>query len=117
AGADIREFDAVPEPPHLPEMIAASETLPVPVVAAIDGAALGVGYELALGCEARVAGARGVVGLPEVTLGLVPGAGGAQRLPRLVGLSRAIGLVASGRRVKAEEAAQLGMIDRLAARD
>ncbi len=117
AGADIREFDAPPQAPHLPEVIAAIEALPTPVVAAIEGAALGGGYELALGCDARVATPRGVLGLPEVTLGLIPGAGGTQRLPRLVGIARAIELVTSGRRVKADEALRLGMLDAVTASD
>ena len=110
-GADIREFDAPAEPPHLPEVIAAIEACPMPVVAAIDGAALGGGYELALGCDARVATPRAVVGLPEVTLGLIPGAGGTLRLSRLVGIAETIQLVTSGRRVRAREAMEKGMID------
>ncbi|WEX08710.1 3-hydroxyacyl-CoA dehydrogenase NAD-binding domain-containing protein [Chelativorans sp. AA-79] len=117
AGSDIREFDAPPQAPHLPEVIAAIESLPVPVVAAIDGAALGGGYELALGCDARLATPRSIIGLPEVTLGLIPGAGGTQRLPRLVGIARAISLITSGRRVKAQEACLLGMIDAVAEGD
>jgi 3-hydroxyacyl-CoA dehydrogenase len=111
AGSDIREFDAPPVAPHLPEVIAVIEALSVPVVAAIEGAALGGGYELALGCDYRLAAPNAVVGLPEVTLGLVPGAGGTFRLPRLVGPATAIGLITSGRRVKAEEAVRLGMVD------
>ncbi len=111
AGSDIREFDAPPVAPHLPDVIAVIEALSVPVVAVIEGAALGGGYELALGCDYRLAAPNAVVGLPEVTLGLVPGAGGTFRLPRLVGPATAIGLITSGRRVKAEEAARLGMID------
>ncbi|TWF46498.1 3-hydroxyacyl-CoA dehydrogenase NAD-binding domain-containing protein [Neorhizobium alkalisoli] len=113
AGSDIREFDAPPVAPHLPDVIAAIEAFPHPVIAAIDGAALGGGYELALGCDMRIATKRSVVGLPEVSLGLVPGAGGTQRLPRLVGIAKAITLITSARRVKAEEAKSLGMIDEL----
>ncbi|ADZ71583.1 3-hydroxyacyl-CoA dehydrogenase NAD-binding domain-containing protein [Polymorphum gilvum] len=113
-GADIREFDAPAQPPHLPEVIAAIEACPFPVVAAIDGAALGGGYELALGCDARVATPKAVVGLPEVTLGLIPGAGGTLRLSRLVDEARAIELVTSGRRVKAAEALDLGLVDAVA---
>lgn len=111
AGSDIKEFDAPPVAPHLPDVIAAIEQFPHPVIAAIDGAALGGGYELALGCDMRIATLRSVVGLPEVSLGLVPGAGGTQRLPRLVGIAKAITLITSARRVKAEEAKSLGMID------
>jgi 3-hydroxyacyl-CoA dehydrogenase len=114
AGGDIREFDRPPEPPHLPDVIAAIETFPRPVVAAIDGAALGGGYELALGCDARVATARSIVGLPEVTLGLIPGAGGTQRLPRLIGIAKSIPIITSGRRLTAAEALELGMIDAIA---
>ncbi|HMB47100.1 MAG TPA: 3-hydroxyacyl-CoA dehydrogenase NAD-binding domain-containing protein, partial [Afifellaceae bacterium] len=114
AGSDIREFDSDPVEPHLPDVITALENLSIPVVAAIEGAALGGGYELALGCDRRLATARAVVGLPEVTLGLIPGAGGTVRLPRLTGPARAIELVTSGRRLKAREALDIGMIDAIA---
>ncbi len=117
AGSDIREFGAPLEEPQLPAVIAAIEALPVPVVAAIHGAALGGGFELALGCDARVATPDAVVGLPEVKLGMVPGAGGTQRLVRLVDVATAIELVCSGRRVPAAEALELGLIDRLAGED
>ncbi len=116
-GADIREFDAPAVPPHLPDVLAKIEDLPVPVVAAMEGAALGGGYELALGCDARVAAPRAVVGLPEATLGLIPGSGGGVRVSRLVGEVRAIELVTSGRRVKSAEALELGMIDAIAEGD
>lgn len=114
AGSDIREFGAPLEEPQLPAVIAAIEALPIPVVAAIHGAALGGGFELALGCDARVASADAVVGLPEVKLGMVPGAGGTQRLVRLVNVAKAIDLVCSGQRVPAPEAMALGLIDALA---
>jgi 3-hydroxyacyl-CoA dehydrogenase len=114
AGSDIREFGAPLEEPQLPAVIAAIEALPIPVVAAIHGAALGGGFELALGCDARVASADAVVGLPEVKLGMVPGAGGTQRLVRLVNVAKAIDLVCSGQRVPAPEALALGLIDALA---
>jgi 3-hydroxyacyl-CoA dehydrogenase len=113
AGADLKEFGKPLTEPHLPAVIAAIEACTKPVVAAIHGAALGGGYEVALGCDARVAVRDAVVGLPEVTLGIIPGAGGTQRLPRLVGIARAIELVCSARRVRAEEAVRLGMIDRI----
>lgn len=116
-GSDIREFDAPPMEPHLPDVIGVIETLPVPVVAAITGAALGGGYELALGCDARVAAADAMVGLPEVTLGLIPGAGGTLRLPRIVGREESIRLITSGRRLRAKEALRLGMIDAIAEGD
>lgn len=110
-GADLREFDAPPLEPHLPEVIEALEQLPVPVVAVIDGAALGGGLELALGCDARIAAPDAVLGLPEVSLGLIPGAGGTLRLPRLVGLATGVELICSGRRIGAAEALRLGVVD------
>lgn len=116
-GADIREFDQPPREPHLPEVVAAIEALPFPVVAAIDGAALGGGLELALGCDGRVASKRAVLGLPEVTLGLIPGAGGTLRLGRLTGIAKAIDLIGTGRRIKSEEALALGIVDRVAEDD
>lgn len=113
AGSDIKEFGKPLQQPELPAVIADIEACPKPVVAAIHGAALGGGFELALGCDALVAVAGAVVGLPEVQLGMIPGAGGTQRLPRLVGCARAIDLIVSGRRVKAAEAFELGIVDRL----
>lgn len=110
-GADLTEFDAPAQPPHLPEVIELIETCPVPVVAAIDGAALGGGFEIALGCDARVATGKAIVGLPEVTLGLIPGAGGTLRTQRLVGQAETIALITSGRRVRAAEALTLGLVD------
>lgn len=117
AGSDIREFGAPLAAPELPQVIAAIEDCRHPVCAAIHGAALGGGFELALGCDRRVAALGAVLGLPEVTLGMVPGAGGTQRLPRLTGIAKAISLVCSGKRVPAPEALSLGMIDALAAGD
>jgi 3-hydroxyacyl-CoA dehydrogenase len=117
AGADIKEFDGPLNDPQMPAVIAAVEACPKPVVAAIHGAALGAGYELALGCDARIAAPDAVVGLPEVMLGIIPGAGGTQRLPRLVGLSAAIDLITTGRRVPAGEAHAIGMIDAVASGD
>ena len=116
-GADIREFDHPAEPPHLPEIIAAIETCAVPVVAAIDGAALGGGCEIALGCDARVLTPRAVIGLPEVTLGLIPGAGGTLRLPRIVGQARGIALITSGERLRGPAALSEGLADALAEPD
>jgi 3-hydroxyacyl-CoA dehydrogenase len=111
AGADIREFDKPLRDPQVPAVIEAIEACAKPVVAAIRGAALGGGFELALGCDARIATPDAVVGLPEVTLGIIPGAGGTQRLPRLIGLAPAIEMITSGRRVGASEALRLGLID------
>jgi 3-hydroxyacyl-CoA dehydrogenase len=117
AGSDLREFGQPLEDPQLPAVIAAIEAYGKPVVAALQGAALGGGFELALGCDARVASPGTVVGLPEVTLGIIPGAGGTQRLPRVVGVPRAIRMVCSGERIDAETARSLGLIDELAVGD
>lgn len=114
AGSDIREFGQPIEEPQLPAVIAAIEACAKPVVAALHGAALGGGFELALGCDARVAVADAVVGLPEVTLGIIPGAGGTQRLPRLVGVPRALAMICSGERVRAAQALSLGLVDVIA---
>ncbi len=114
-GADIREFGQ-PRPagaPLLPELIERIESAPKPFVAAINGACAGGGLELALGCHARVAGPRARLGLPEVKLGLVPGAGGTQRLPRLIGVEAALELIVSGELVPAEKALALGIVDTL----
>ncbi|TJV46060.1 MAG: 3-hydroxyacyl-CoA dehydrogenase [Mesorhizobium sp.] len=117
AGSDLSEFDHPLEEPQLPAVIKAIETMAKPVVAAIAGAALGGGYELALGCDARIASRDAVVGLPETRLGMIPGAGGTQRLPRLTGQAKAIELICAGTRVAAPEALQLGMIDSIAVSD
>ena len=117
SGSDLREFDGALAEPELPAVIEAIEKAPFPVVAAISGAALGGGYEVALACDARIGDSTALVGLPEVKLGILPGAGGTQRLPRLVGVARAIELIASGRRVTAAEAHELGMIDLLVRSD
>jgi len=111
AGADITEFDRPPENPWLDEVIDVIEGGAKPVVAAIHGTALGGGLETALGCHYRVAVASARCGLPEVSLGLVPGAGGTQRLPRLIGPEAALEMIASGVPVKASEALALGLID------
>jgi 3-hydroxyacyl-CoA dehydrogenase len=97
AGADIREFDLPPQPPHLTDVIQRFADAGKPVVAALHGSALGGGCELAAGCHYRVA-ARGTrIGLPEVNLGLLPGAGGTQRLPRLIGFDAALAMMLDGR--------------------
>ncbi len=117
AGSDLREFGQPLQDPQLPAVIAAIEASPKPVVAALHGAALGGGFELALGCDARIADPACVIGLPEVTLGMIPGAGGTQRLPRLVGIPKAIELICAGSRMQASEALALGIIDALAEGD
>lgn len=114
-GADIREFGKPPIEPTLPEVIERIETFDKPVVSAVNGAALGGGCEVALACHGRVAGGKASFGLPEVKLGLVPGAGGTQRLPRLIGMIAAIDLIGTGRAVKAAEAVTLGLADSIAA--
>ena len=113
AGSDIKEFSQPLVQPHLPAVIAAIENCPKPIVCAIHGAALGGGFELALGCDARIASKDAVMGLPEVTLGIIPGAGGTQRLPRLVGVEKSIELICSATRIKAGEALKLGIITQL----
>lgn len=113
-GSDLKEFDQPLAEPQLPAIIAAIEASTKPFIAALHGAALGGGYELALGCDARIAAPGTMLGLPEATLGMIPGAGGTQRLPRLTGTSAAIELITSGRRVDTGEALRLGMIDMLA---
>ncbi|MEX0852284.1 MAG: 3-hydroxyacyl-CoA dehydrogenase NAD-binding domain-containing protein, partial [Bauldia sp.] len=113
AGSDIREFDKPLVEPQLPAVIAAIEACPKPVVAAIHGAALGGGFEVALACDARIAAADAVVGLPEVKLGMIPGAGGTQRLPRLIGVAGAVEMIGSGRRVPAGEALSIGLVDQI----
>jgi 3-hydroxyacyl-CoA dehydrogenase len=115
AGADIREFGLPPQAPSLPEVCAAIEACSKPVVAAIHGLALGGGLEVAMAAHYRVATASAKLGLPEVQLGLLPGAGGTQRAPRLVGAQAALDLMLSGRHMGAQEALRLGLIDRVLA--
>ncbi|MGR4871302.1 3-hydroxyacyl-CoA dehydrogenase NAD-binding domain-containing protein [Variovorax sp. LARHSF232] len=117
AGADIREFGQAPQPPSLPEVCNRIEACGKPVVAAIRGAALGGGLEIALAAHYRIALQDAKLGLPEVQLGLMPGAGagGTVRAPRLVGAQAALDLMLSGRHVKAKEALSLGLVDELAA--
>jgi 3-hydroxyacyl-CoA dehydrogenase len=117
AGSDLKEFGQPLQEPQLPELIAAIEQSSKPVIAALHGAALGGGFELALGCDARIATPDCLVGLPEVTLGMIPGAGGTQRLPRLVGIPKAIELICSGTRLPATEAFALGAVDTLSSDD
>ncbi|AXV16788.1 3-hydroxyacyl-CoA dehydrogenase [Neorhizobium sp. SOG26] len=116
-GADIKEFGKPALDPTLPSVIEKIENLAKPVVAAINGAALGGGLEVALACHCRVSSPTAQVGLPEVKLGIVPGAGGTQRLPRLIGIPAALDLIASGRIAKADEAVRLGIIDQTAEND
>ena len=117
AGADIREFGKPPQPPRLTVAIAEIEASPKPVVAAIEGVALGGGLEVALGCHFRIGTPRTQVGLPEVKIGIVPGAGGIERLPRLIGLEPALKMMVSGDPVRAGKARELGIIDAIAEGD
>ncbi len=113
AGADITEFAKGMGEPGLVPVIGNMETASKPIVAAIHGTALGGGLEVALGCHYRVALASAKVGLPEVHLGLLPGAGGTQRLPRLVGAQAALELIVGGGHVPATKALELGIIDEI----
>jgi 3-hydroxyacyl-CoA dehydrogenase len=113
AGADITEFGKPPLTPSLHDVIAAIEAMPKPVVAALHGTALGGGFELALACHFRVAVPGARVGLPEVKLGLLPGAGGTQRLPRLVGPEKALQMIVTGEPIGAAEARDDGIIDEI----
>ncbi|MGO4563666.1 3-hydroxyacyl-CoA dehydrogenase NAD-binding domain-containing protein [Rhizobium sp. 2YAF20] len=110
-GADIKELGKPPVEPLLPDVINRIEGFKKPVVAAVNGAALGGGCEIILACHGRIASVEASFGLPEVKLGIVPGAGGTQRLPRLIGTFAAIDLIGTGRVVKAKEALSLGLVD------
>ena len=116
AGADIREFDTgvAGESPTLMDLISLIEDSPKPVVCALHGTALGGGCELSLACHSRIAIPGTRIGLPEVTLGIVPGAGGTQRLPRLIGVLPALDAIVSGKPMTAERAHELGLVDGLA---
>jgi 3-hydroxyacyl-CoA dehydrogenase len=113
AGADITEFGKPPVMPWLPEVVDTIENCSKPVVAAIHGTALGGGLEIALGCHYRVAVPDAKLGVPEVKLGLLPGAGGTQRLPRVAGVQKALEMVTSGTPIGAKEANAIGLVDRL----
>ena len=113
AGADITEFGKPPQSPSLHDVIDVLENSPKPVIAAIHGTALGGGLELALGCHYRVATKDAKIGLPEVKLGLLPGAGGTQRLPRAVGPELAVKMIVTGDFIGASEALKAGAIDEI----
>ena len=117
AGADIKEFGQPALTPTLPEVIQTIEGSNKPVLAAIHGTALGGGFEIALSCHYRCALASARVGFPEVKLGLLPGAGGTQRVPRLAGVEAALEMMTSGRPVTAKQAMDMGMIDRITEHD
>ena len=110
AGADAKEFDAPPLEPHLPEVLNAIDESFVPWIAAIEGVALGGGAEIAMACRMRIMAPGARIGLPEVTLGVIPGAGGTARLPRLVGLQKAVEMITMGKPIGAQEAYSAGLI-------
>jgi len=113
AGADIREFGKPPKEPFLTEVCNRIEASPLLVVSSIHGTALGGGLEVAMGTHYRIAVPSARVGLPEVLLGVLPGAGGTQRLPRLIGIDKALDIITTGRHVPAPEALELGIVDRV----
>jgi len=111
AGADAKEFDAKPLDPQLPDVLNTIEQGTVPWIAVIEGVALGGGAEVAMACRQRIMSPGSQIGLPEVTLGVIPGAGGTQRLPRLVGLQQALTLIATGKPANATDALAMGWVD------
>jgi len=111
AGADIREFDSADHPPSLPQLCDKIEACSKPVVAAVHGQALGGGAEVVLAAHYRLAAPDARIGLPEVALGLIPGAGGTQRLPRLIGAQRALQLMISAQSIDAVSAHRIGVLD------
>ncbi|HEY7841110.1 MAG TPA: enoyl-CoA hydratase-related protein, partial [Gammaproteobacteria bacterium] len=113
AGADIKEFDGPMGPPGMEDVFSAIEAAGKPFVAAIHGTALGAGVELVLACHYRCAVVGAKLGLPELTLGIIPGAGGTQRLPRLIGAAKALRFIIDARPVAAADAAKLGIVDRV----
>ena len=117
-GADMKTFGVTPPPrPYTRDLIEALEASEKPVVAAIEGVAMGGGLEVALACDARVAAPGARLALPEISRGLLPGAGGTQRLPRLIGVAPALAMIVTGEPVDAARAAELGLVDRVAAGD
>jgi 3-hydroxyacyl-CoA dehydrogenase len=116
-GADIREFNKPRQKPDLPDINDAQDAMKKPLVAAIGGFALGGGLELALACHYRIALPKTLLGLPEVKLGILPGSGGTQRLPRIVPMAEAVKMMTTGNPIPAERALQLGLIDEIAQGD
>ncbi len=117
AGADITEFGKPPQGPGLPQVIEDIEAFDKPVIAAIHGTALGGGLEVALGCHYRVAVPSAKLGLPEVKLGLLPGAGGTQRLPRVVGAAEALPMIVNGNPIAAKKGEAMGLVDKMVGED
>ncbi len=117
AGADINEFGRNSDGPVLLDVVRVIENCKKPIVAALQGAVLGGGLEVALACDARIAHVDTVIGLPEVSLGIIPGAGGTQLLPRRIGISRAIDIICGTQRLSAEEARNLRLVDSVVCSD
>ena len=113
AGADIKEFGVPPQNPTLPSINDYIESINKPVICALHGNTLGGGLEIALACHYRIAHFKTKIGLPEVKLGLIPGAGGTQRLPRLIGIPEAYNIMASGLPINADKALKLGLINKV----
>jgi len=113
AGADIKEFSAPPQSPSFNEVISHIEKLEIPVIAVLHGSVFGGGLELALGCHYRTALKGTILGFPEVQLGLIPGAGGTQRLPRLCDIEKAIDMITTGKPIPCQEALACGIIDQV----
>ncbi|WP_353855588.1 enoyl-CoA hydratase [Bacillus sp. Bos-x628] len=123
AGADLKERRKMSEEEAkqavltIQQTFTAIESLPIPVIAVINGHALGGGLELALACDLRIARAEARLGLPETGLAIIPGAGGTQRLPRLIGIGKAKELIFTGASLRAEEAIQIGLIEHISSKD
>lgn len=117
AGADLKEFDSGLGEPSLQAVQSALEDAPIPVVAAIQGLALGGGLELAMACHYRIAHKTARLGLPEINLGIIPGAGGTQRLPRLIGAKPAVEMILSGTPISAADGKAMGLVDAVAEGD
>ncbi|HXM31507.1 MAG TPA: enoyl-CoA hydratase-related protein, partial [Xanthobacteraceae bacterium] len=113
AGADITEFGKPMKPPGLSEVIAAIETIQKPTIAAVHGTPLGGGLEVTLACNFRVAAPGTRLGLPEIKLGIIPGAGGTQLLPRLVGVEKGLAMILSGDPIPAKDALSAGLVDEI----
>src|SRR3954471_22762469 len=113
-GADIREFNKPRTKPDLPEVNDQQDAMSKPLVAAIGGFALGGGLELALACHYRIALPKSQLGLPEVKLGILPGSGGTQRLPRAIPMAEAVRMMTTGSSIPAEKAKELGLVDEIA---
>ncbi|WP_166417670.1 FAD-dependent oxidoreductase [Cochlodiniinecator piscidefendens] len=117
AGGDMSEFDAAPVEPHLPDVVQQLEDSATPFIALMHGTVLGGGFELAMGCAWRIASAGTRFGLPEVNVGIIPGAGGTQRLPRLIGIQKSVDLACRGQMISADELIDLGGLDVVASGD